>query len=84
LTEILITFPRFTQERQPDRFRDVLMREPYRRCETGAEARDADLGSDVSPDVVSLCRGMETGGPIDTVMIEERHCRHPYLDSLLH
>jgi hypothetical protein len=60
------------------------MREPYRWCETSAETRDADLGSNVSSDIVSLRGGIETCRAVNAVMVEQRDCRHSDLNSALY
>src|SRR3981081_1526839 len=54
----------------------MLMRQPCSRREAWTNARHRDLGPDVSANVIALRAGMETGGAVDAVAVEQGHCRH--------
>src|SRR3979490_1118627 len=53
----------------------MLMRHPCWRREPWTKTRHRDLRADVSANIIALRAGMETGGAIDAVAVEQGHCR---------
>jgi hypothetical protein len=71
LAEILVADARGAEERKTGGFVWVLVGDPGRWCEAGAECGGGDFGAYVGADAVALAGGVHARGAVEAVAVEE-------------